>query len=48
VILLAAFTVGLIAGGLTYSIHRSTAAAVLSGGAATGRALLLFNKVIGR
>ncbi|WP_232784547.1 hypothetical protein [Carbonactinospora thermoautotrophica] len=48
VVLLLAFVVGLLAGGLAYLAHRSLPTAVLVAGGAAGSALLLFHTVIGR
>jgi hypothetical protein len=47
-VMLLAFVVGLLAGGLTFLQSRSVAAAVLAGGGAAGAALLAFDQIIGR
>ncbi len=46
VILLLAFIIGLLAGGMSYLVDPSVPAAVLVGGGAAGSALLLFHSVI--
>lgn len=48
VVLLLAFVVGVIAGGLAYLADRSVPTAVLAGGGAAGGALVLFHSIIDR
>jgi hypothetical protein len=47
-VLLLAFVIGLIAGGLTYAGEHSLPNAVLFGSGAAGAALLLFHTIISR
>jgi hypothetical protein len=48
VIFLLALLVGTVAAVLAYLAYHSTPGAILTGGGATGGAILLFNTVIGR
>jgi len=47
-VMLLAFVVGVVAGGLTFLQVHSVAAAVLAGGGAAGAALVIFDQIVGR